>query len=193
LDSTARSNLYTILVVLALIIVPTAFYWANPYKTASKDIRGRIFGFIPYHVPSGAMKNTIHPGDFILAKAFAYSTKKPERRDVIVFIPPNYRDTFFVMRVVALGGEKVMIQNQLVYVDGELLQEPYVFLDGNVRADGKERFVYQVPPGEVFVLGDNRRNSNDSRYYGSVPEKDIVGKAFYIWKSSTKGRVGPIN
>ncbi|PLW68013.1 signal peptidase I [Pseudohalioglobus lutimaris] len=127
---------------------------------------------------------------------------EPQRGDVMVFFPPHMNDTYYIKRVIGLPGDKVTYRDKRVYVNGELVDRDEVAVapgpDASYRlgleALGEARFMMQVndarrpinfsvvvKPGHYFMMGDNRDNSSDSRIWGQVPEKDIVGKAFAIW------------
>jgi signal peptidase I len=120
----------------------------------------------------------------LLVDKVSYRWSDPKRGDVIVFHPPGGSSEDFIKRVVALPGEVVAIRDGLVYVDGRLLPEPYA----PVR-DHSAFAAYTVPPGQVFVLGDNRPASNDSRAWErALPRDQIVGKAWLsIWPRQTWG------
>jgi signal peptidase I len=130
------------------------------------------------------------------------SLNEPERGDVMVFFPPHMNDTYYIKRVVGLPGDEVSYRNKRLSVNGEPVKlEPVTeFNDGRGRyslgmetlgdashmvQDNQLRpgrdFTVVVKPGHYFMMGDNRDNSADSRSWGQVPEKDIVGKAFAIW------------
>jgi signal peptidase I len=127
---------------------------------------------------------------------------EPQRGDVMVFFPPHMNDTYFIKRVVGLPGDRINYRNKQLFVNGELVErEPLAeFPDGNSRYSmgletlGQAQHLMQVDnmrpardvsivvkPGHYFMMGDNRDNSSDSRIWGQVPEKDIVGKAFAVW------------
>lgn len=127
---------------------------------------------------------------------------EPERGDVMVFFPPHMNDTYFIKRVIGLPGDTVSYRNKRVYINGQqLAREPADTpgLDMRYRIDEEligggdahlmqvdrlrpaPDFTVVVKPGHYFMMGDNRDNSSDSRVWGQVPEKDIVGKAFAIW------------
>jgi signal peptidase I len=126
---------------------------------------------------------------------------EPQRGDVMVFFPPHMNDTYFIKRVIGVPGDKISYRNKQLYVNGEKLQQEAADdpgLDPRYRIDeellgGKEHlmqvdrlrpsadFTEVVKPGHYFMMGDNRDNSSDSRVWGQVPERDIVGKAFAIW------------
>ncbi len=127
---------------------------------------------------------------------------EPERGDVMVFFPPHMNDTYYIKRVVGLPGDTVTYRNKELYINGEhLVRNPLAVLPDGVNRyhveletlgdathlmqvnDMRPRgdFSVVVKPGHYFMMGDNRDNSSDSRVWGQVPEKDIVGKAFAVW------------
>jgi len=127
---------------------------------------------------------------------------EPQRGDVMVFFPPHMNDTYFIKRVVGLPGDTVSYRNKQIYVNGERVarepatgqdgSDPQYHLDHETLGEAEHLmqvdvlrpatdFYEVVKPGHYFMMGDNRDNSSDSRVWGQVPEKDIVGKAFAIW------------
>lgn len=152
-----------------VVLVAVAFAIAFVLKT---------FVVQPFYIPSGSMEPTLEPGDRILVNRFVYRFEEPGAGDVVVFVAPHdpaSRD--FIKRVVATGGQSVEVRAGELYVDGRKLKEPYV-------AEVPDRSSYgpvTVPAGHVFVMGDNRTNSSDSRVFGPLASKDIVGKAFLIY------------
>lgn len=152
----------------------------------------RTFFVQAYKIPSASMFPTLCVGDHLFAIKFLYGVKlpftkkkvfwlkRPERRQIIVFRYPGGKKDF-IKRVIALPGESVRIEGDKVYVDGEYLKEPYAFYSYRKRRDRKEsaqkkEFVLQE--GEYFVMGDNRYNSFDSRFWGPLDENLIKGFAF---------------
>jgi signal peptidase I len=130
------------------------------------------------------------------------SLNEPQRGDVMVFFPPHMNDTYFIKRVVGLPGDTVSYRNKRIYVNGEPVEQQSlaVMPDGRssyqvglevlgdanhlMQVDARRPsrdFSVVVKPGHYFMMGDNRDNSSDSRVWGQVPEKDIVGKAFAVW------------
>ncbi len=136
------------------------------------------------------MYPTLKKGDRIFVKPSVQYV--PRRGDVIVFRYPKNRDRSFLQRVVAVGGESIEIKDGHIYINGDRLTDPpFHKLDyasfGEFAITEKP---FTVPDGSLFVLGDNSQNSRDSRYFGSVPEADVVGKVFRIyWPPS---RMGPV-
>jgi signal peptidase I len=153
-----------------------------------------------FKIPSGSMKPTLLVGDHILVLKFIYGTKipftdkrilvftEPKRGDVIVFKYPKDPDRDFIKRVIGVGGDVVEERNKVIYVNGKPLKEPYVqHTDTDIRPAGydvRDNFgPITVPEGKLFVMGDNRDQSYDSRYWGFVDLKDVKGKAVIIYWS----------
>ncbi len=176
----------------------------------------RSFLFEPFQIPSESMVPTLEVGDFILVNKFTYgirlpvirtkvlSINSPERGDVMVFFPPHKKQ-YFIKRVIGLPGDKIVLDNNILYINGE--EQPQVFteqviqnyrrynvmeeeLGGATHQMRKQvlqpglrikRQSWVVPEGHYFMMGDNRDNSADSRKWGYVPEENIVGKAVATW------------
>ena len=158
----------------------------------------RAFVFSPFYIPSGSMEPTLQVHDKILVNKLSYDAHDVRRGDVIVFDAPpngnfgsNVKD--LVKRVIGLPGDTVEIHDCSVFINAQKLVEPYIPHDGSgspVCTDGADRIVdldgdgkIQVPAGKVFVMGDNRnpQQSYDSRRWGFLDEKLIVGRAFLIY------------
>ncbi len=139
-----------------------------------------------FYIPSGSMEPTLQPGDRIFVNKFIYRFREPERQEIIVFRYPVHPQQKFVKRIIGLPGDKVKISNGQVYVNGDLLAEPY--LKEHSYSDYP---LTEIPAGHYFVLGDNRNNSQDSRFWGFVPRENILGKPFVIfWPFSRMKWVG---
>lgn len=160
----------------------------------------RTFFVQAFKIPSGSMIPTLLVGDHILVNKFIYGVrnpitrelwikgKTPERKDVIVFIFPKNRKLDFIKRVIGLPGDVIEIHDKQVFINGTPLDEPYVIhTDPNIlprEISPRDNFgPVKVPPGHLFVMGDNRDQSNDSRFWGFVPIRDVKGKAFIIYFS----------
>jgi signal peptidase I len=157
----------------------------------------RTFVVQAFKIPSGSMIPTLLVGDHILVNKFVYGVKnpitgtvwiglgEPERQDVVVFRYPENPSQDFIKRVVGLAGDTVKIVNKQVYVNDMPVEEPFaVIMDPEVLPTARDNFgPITVPADAVFVLGDNRDNSHDSRFWGSVPLRDIKGKAFLFYWS----------
>lgn len=181
----------------------------------------RAFLAEPFRIPSGSMRPTLVEGDFILVNKFTYgwrlpltATKispwrMPERGDVLVFRNPKDTSIDFIKRVVGLPGDKVKVEDKVLYINGEPVELEYVesSVDTDITGISREIKHYkeqlnstkhsiyvslyehgdypetEIPEGHLFVMGDNRDFSRDSREWGFVPEKLILGKAVFIWLS----------
>jgi signal peptidase I len=131
-------------------------------------------------VQSVSMQPTLYERDRVLVNKLAYKIGKPARKDVIVFNPPVTNiDEPYIKRIIGLPGDVVRITNEQVYVNDLPLQETYIAAPPNYVGS------WNVPPGHVFVLGDNRNNSYDSHFWGVVALDSILGKAeFVFWPVS---------
>lgn len=137
------------------------------------------FIIINAEVPTGSMKNTIMPNDRLIANRLAYTFSEPQRGDIVVFPYPDDESKLFVKRIIGLPGEVVEIVDGKVYIDGEPLEEDYVsseITDGTANSGP-----YVVPENHVFMMGDNRGNSEDSRYWENtyLDEDKILGKVMF--------------
>ena len=143
----------------------------------------RTFVIQAFKIPSGSMKPTLVEGDRIFVNKFIYRFKKPQRGDVMVFRYPEDPKKAFIKRLVAKAGETVEIIDGNIWIEGELIEEPqqirkiYYYNEG---AYGKAGEKVIVPQDCYFVLGDNSASSRDSRYWGFIERKDILGKAMVI-------------
>ncbi len=143
----------------------------------------RTFFVQAFKIPSGSMKPTLKEGDRILVNKLIYRFNEPERGSIVVFKYPLGPKKDFIKRLIATEGEVVQIKDGDIYIDGKLIKEPvikniYYFNGGELSGENSS---IVVPQESYFVLGDNSANSRDSRYWGFVPEKNMVGKAFVIY------------
>lgn len=146
----------------------------------------------PYVVPTGSMLETIQEGDMLLGECVTLHFQDPEQDDIVTFRSPLDGETL-IKRVVAVGGQTIDLVDGEVYVDGERLDEPYTggkptySLSEYVGSAGIE-YPYVVPEGTVWVMGDNRTDSRDSRYFGPVDVDDVTSRALFIyWPPSDIG------
>jgi signal peptidase I len=175
----------------------------------------RTFVVQAFKIPSGSMLPTLEVGDHLLVNKFLYGIRipfvgkrvlqvfQPKHDDVIVFIYPEDKTKDFIKRVKALPGETVEIRDKAVYINGEKIEDPHAWYEPGARlipGSLRDNFgPFRVPEGQVFVMGDNRDHSHDSRFWGTVPIDDILGKAFILYWSWDEdawwprfGRVGMI-
>lgn len=137
--------------------------------------------FNTYKIPSGSMLQTLQVGDHLMAEIVTDDTII-ERGDVLILLYPVEREKHFIKRVVGLPGETVEMRDKEVFINGAKLDEPYVW-HSNPRPDPKtDQFgPYVVPDGQLFVMGDNREASYDSRFVGPIVRKDIIARAKYLY------------
>ena len=160
----------------------------------------RTFVVQAFKIPSSSMEPTLQVGDHLLVNKFIYGIKfpfigtkyfqfkKPQRGDIIVFIYPKDRSKDFIKRVIGTEGEKVQIVRNKIYINNQLIEDPWGRYDERVPStkylQPMEIFgPVTVPVNSVFVLGDNRDNSQDSRFWGFVNVNEVKGKALIIYFS----------
>jgi signal peptidase I len=149
-----------------------------------------VFAFVaePFKIPSSSMLPTLRPGDQVVANKLAYRFGDPHRGDLVVLHEPG-NGTVLLKRLVALPGERVAIEDGRLLVDGRRVPEPYV--RDRRLIDGLYFGPVQVPAGHVFVLGDRRSDSLDSRRFGPVRRGDLIGRVdVRVWPPARAGTVG---
>lgn len=150
--------------VLETLLLSAALFLAINALSA----RVRVDGF--------SMKPTLQDGEFVLVNRLAYRFGQPQRGDIIVFhfpIDPASQD--LIKRVIGLPGDIITVRGGEVLINGQPLREPYIAAAPLYTGE------WQVPPDQLFVLGDNRNDSSDSHSWGMLPYKEIVGKAIFIY------------
>jgi signal peptidase I len=176
----------------------------------------RTFVVQAFKIPTGSMENNLLIGDHLLVNKFVHAPTMtglertllpidPIRRgDIIVFKYPEQPDRDFIKRVIGLPDETLELRNKKVYINGKPLDEPYVHFifppepeDGATGAPALPDFdvtrsygPVTVPQGQYFMMGDNRDNSQDSRYWGFMPEEYVKGKALFVYFSFGDARPG---
>ena len=166
-----------------------------------------------FYIPSSSMEDTLLVGDYLLANKFVYGVpvdvpltsislfrlpalREPQPGDIVIFRSPQEEGRDLIKRCVAVGGQKVEIVNKVLYVDGEPMQDPPLAKHTDRtyyprELNPRDNFgPYIVPEGHFFMMGDNRDNSSDSRYFRAVPKRLIKGKAmniYWSWKPDTRG------
>ena len=144
-----------------------------------------------FYIPSGSMEPTLKPGDRVLVNKLSYDLHSVHRGDLVVFKrppseagDPTIKD--LIKRVIGLPGDRIEGRDGVVYINGAKISEPYLppgTVTTSIQPGG-----YTVPPGQYFVMGDNRSNSMDSRFIGPIPGDLIVGRAFVrVWPLSGLG------
>jgi len=168
------------LVIGVFALAAILLYVLNPSGTASPDPRLRILGFSLFRMPSASMTPTLQPSDLLVVSAYPYRRHKPSVGDLAVFYvgdngPP------YVKRVIARGGERVRIESGVAIVNGVALEETYVSASQRDSPYAQHQAEVSVGDGEIWVLGDNRDNSRDSRLWGPIEEAWLVGKVVAVW------------
>jgi signal peptidase I len=135
------------------------------------------------HVLGSSMVPTLQNNDLLVASKISYKLHQPQRGDIIIFKPPNDDVRDFIKRVIAVPGDRLRIDHGVVYINGEVLHEPYLpepwTVNNTWPPDGRDVI---IPPDHYFVMGDNRNHSSDSRSFGYIDASSILGKAeVRIW------------
>ncbi len=160
----------------------------------------RTFVIQAYKIPSGSMKPTLLIGDHILVSKFNYGIKlpflrttlipvgAPQRGDIVVFIYPEDRSKDFIKRLIGVPGDTIEIRNKKIFINGLPYSDKHgVYVDNFIipgAVQPRDNFgPVTVPEGSLFVMGDNRDESYDSRFWGFVSKKDVLGKALIIYWS----------
>ncbi|TFJ94646.1 signal peptidase I [Lentibacillus salicampi] len=150
----------------------------------------RTFFFAPIVVDGPSMMQTLHDGDQMIVNKFIYQMHEPERFDIVVFHASDRKD--FIKRVVGLPREHVAVEDDVLYINGKKVEEPFLQerkdkmpsyqpLTGDFQLEGLPGGYETIPEGHVLVLGDNRNNSTDSRILGLISMDQIVGKTGLIY------------
>ena len=159
----------------------------------------RSFVVEPFKIPSSSMEDTLLIGDHLFVNRFLYglripglksrpfALRDPKRGDILVFIPPHEPDKDFIKRVIGVPGDTVAVRHGTVFVNGTPLVEPYAVHKGSefrtAREAGAEMPPLAIKPGQLFMMGDNRDRSFDSRFWGPASLLQVKGKAFFIYWS----------
>lgn len=160
----------------------------------------RTFIIQAFKIPSGSMKPTLQVGDQIIVNKFIYGVKipiihktivpisNPKRGDIVVFIYPQDRSLDFIKRVIGIAGDRIVIKNKKIYLNGLPDNDNHGVYTDHTIIPGTEQprdnmGPIVVPAGDIFVMGDNRDNSYDSRFWGFVNLRDVLGKAVIIYWS----------
>lgn len=154
----------------------------------------RTFVFVPYEIPSGSMEETIMTGDMVFAEKVSYYFREPAQGDIVTFSDPEVAGRTLIKRVIATGGQTVDLEDGKVVVDGVVLDEPYTegkeSLPLSRQANGVAvSYPYEVPAGHLWVMGDNRTASQDSRYFGAITQKSVTGRGALTYWPFTHAKV----
>ena len=159
----------------------------NLVKALILVILVKTFVVQAFYIPTSSMEDTLFPGDYILVDKVSYLIEEPKRNDIIVFQYPENFTQDFIKRLVGLPGDELMMKNKQFFRDGNAVEEPWVvnkdfrrYIMGkwSIRDNWKS---ITVPKNHFFVMGDNRDFSQDSRFWGTLPQYRLKGKAFLIY------------
>jgi signal peptidase I len=152
-----------------------------------------ILGVRTFKIPSDSMRPTIIVGDHLMVDMRYYTTHRPERGKLAVYLTPG-TNVIYVKRIVAVGGDTIAADRQGTIVNGKRVPEPYVYLDAAGPDPATENFgPITVPSNQIFVMGDNRYHSYDSRYTGTVSINRVIGKPLYVYYSDGNlSRIGHV-
>jgi len=152
----------------------------------------RTFIMAPFKIPSGSMRPTLIEGDRILVNKFLYRVREPRRGDIIVFKYPEDPKRPFIKRLVGKAGDRVEIRDGAVLVNGRPLDGSGIFSTNHYYNQGwygQAHDAIEVPPDSYYVLGDNSSSSHDSRFWGFVPKRSLIGQAICIFWPLTRWRL----
>jgi len=152
----------------------------------------RTFIMAPFKIPSGSMHPTLIEGDRILVNKFIYRFRPPRRGDIVVFRYPEEPKRPFIKRLIGIGGDAVELRDGHILVNGSLLDGNAVLRSNhyyNLGSYGREHQVVKVPENSYYVLGDNSASSHDSRFWGFVPKRLMIGQAICIFWPITRWRL----
>lgn len=153
--------------------------------------RRSFLSIVPFKFATTSMMPTVHRDDFLMVNPKAYDGRTPQRGDLIVFAYPRDPSKRFLHRVIAVEGETIEIKNKQVFIDGQPLQESYKIHEDSTVDNRRDNLgPLRIPAGHCFVLGDNRDNSFDSRFWGALPLANVQGQALYVYWAKDMTRIG---
>jgi signal peptidase I len=145
------------------------------------------------HVEGLSMFATLDNDDYLIANKIDYRFHPPERGDIVILRPPTNNSTDFIKRIIALPGERLLIRDGVVYINGHRLEEPYLpdaWTQQTNAGKWSQGNGAVIPPNQYFVMGDNRNRSQDSRFFGPIDRDRIDGKAWFrIWPLDHFGNI----
>lgn len=161
------------------------------FITGSANVLINKYFFQLYSIPAGSMAPAIVEGDSVAVDKSFYRKHKIKRGDLIVFLYPNDRSVTYVKRCVAVSGNNLVIDGKDIIINDKKIVENYPLMYNDEDSIFRDIYDYGiVPDNHIYVLGDNRDNSADSRHFGVVPVKDVIGKPLYIYNSKDRSRIG---
>ncbi len=168
--------------VYIYLIWPILYFGIGQLLPGNNSIR-------PFNIPTNSMENTLKAGDMIFVDMDYYKSADVKRNAIVIFSSPESPHKLMIKRAIALEGEKISIVNGKIFINGKEYREnnPDIIYENKNFADLHETV---IPEDHIFVIGDNRPNSLDSRNFRSVPEENVKGKPLYIYFSNSFDRIG---
>lgn len=180
-----RWYLYLCVVLVGHLVLTPAIDWVARYQTV---------GLRTYRMAARSMMPALGKGDCVLVKLRPYARDSPQRGDIIVFPYPGDKSKPYLKRIIGLPGEQLEIKDKAVFINGRGIDDPWGVVDRHMPPQTvpmRDNYgPITIPDGTVFVMGDNRDFSHDSRFWGCVEIKDISGKALFIYWSEDPNRIG---
>jgi signal peptidase I len=180
---TRRPALGCLLEIVETLVLTLIIFWVIQSFVAQ-----------PYKVQQQSMEHTLEPDQYVLVDKLTPHFDTYKRGDIVVFNPPQnwvqQDGQPYIKRIIGVGGDKIELKQGFVYLNGTKLIEPYVFKDANDVTQPTEDIIgagtWVIPEGELFLMGDHRGNSADSREFGPVDVKDVIGRAWLrYWPITT--------
>jgi signal peptidase I len=162
---------------------------ATALSLTAYRFRERVFGYGTYGVPSVSMAPTIENGDYFIADTWWYPSHQPVEGEIVVLELADGTGIRYLKRIVGVPGDRIEIRDRVLYRNGQPLAEPYVRPVDDIHFYGRNFGITTVEVGKVFVLGDNRDNSKDSRDWGAIPINQLRGRAQFLWFSKSRNGV----
>ena len=180
-------------------IVDKSSFWASIWENVQIMAIALLIALLirtfiaePRYIPSDSMLPTLEQKDRLVVEKVSYYFHPPKKGDIVVFTPPQQlqqqgyeKEQAFIKRVIGISGDVVAVYDGKVYINHQPLDEGYIFESPNYNL-----LPVQVPPGQLFVMGDNRNNSNDSHIWGFLPEGNVIGHA--VFRFFPFQRISPI-
>lgn len=166
-------------IVLLLVLVADGFVFVtNPLHVPGDNLPARLLGLQLFQELDPSMEPTLLEKKSLLVSAWSYWHAEPQPGDVVAFVYPPRPTEADVKRVIAVGGSTIEIRNSVVYVDGKPIVEPYLHA-ADAKSPMSNMTRMTIPAGKIFVLGDNRDQSEDSRRWGPITRQSIIGKFWF--------------
>lgn len=168
-SSSKRSSVRAVFSYAAIFVGVLLLVWAL-----------KAFCYQVYVIPSGSMEDTIQIDDYVFANKLTFTHRDPQAGDIVTFQDITGEDRVLIKRVIAVGGQTVDLKDGKVVVDGQVLDEPYT-TGASYPLNSTISYPYTVPEDSLWVMGDNREHSSDSRMFGAIPVSSVLEHADFIY------------